>query len=119
MSGDTLTMDIMRRAMRLLDEGAVRVPRHQIIPVAGGYWTPLKRHSRRANGRKASYHRRIQKKWKKRFGLRWQEIQKPGQIYIVAGTTLLVRYDDLPKLSAFASAYPPSRIPALPFEGFR
>jgi hypothetical protein len=84
--------------MRLLDEGSVKVPRYQIITSKGGNFAPVRPHSRHRNGGKESYHHRIQKKWLKRFGERWVEIQKRGEVFILGGSTVVVREDDLPEL---------------------
>lgn len=98
MDDDVLTVEKLRRTMRLLDDGAVH-PRYQILTTKGGNFSPVRQHSRHRNGGKESYHRRIQKKWIKRFGERWVEIQNRGEVFIMGEATVLVREDDLPRLS--------------------
>lgn len=58
---------------------------------------PRLKHRKRANGGKASYHQRIQKKWLKRFGTKAVETQPKGQVYVM-GDTLVIREDDWPDL---------------------
>lgn len=96
----TLTMDKMLAARRMI-EGRPRVfpaAGFNIVSTDGGHWVPVRAHSKRANGGKASYHRRVQKKWDKRFGQRWQEIQKRGEVFRIGRDTLVVRKDDLNEL---------------------
>jgi hypothetical protein len=76
------------------------MPRYQIVETAGGFMSPIRRHSKRRNGGKASYHRRIQKKWTKRFGEKWVETQRRGEVFILGGTTMLVRREDAHELRA-------------------
>ena len=64
----------------------------------GGHWQPIRVHSKSANQGKVPYHRRIAKKWRKRFGLEWIETQKPGEYFILGNHSLIVRHDDWPAL---------------------
>lgn len=98
MNDDVLTYDKIRRAMRLLDEGSVTVPRYQVVPTAGGHWASVRQHAKSRNGGKLSYHLRVQKKWDRRFGRSWVETQKRGEAFIIGGTTVLVRREDYPEV---------------------
>ena len=65
-----------------------------VIVSDGGHFTPIRRHSKAANRRKASYHARIQKKWLKRFGSKWVETQKRGEVFILGNHSMVVWHDD-------------------------
>lgn len=60
----------------------------------GGSLRPTRVHSRNANQGKHSYHHRIQKKWLKRFGQHWVEIQARGQVFQLGRHSIIVRRDD-------------------------
>ena len=70
----------------------------QVTLSDGGYFTPNRIHSVSKNQGKINYHFRIQKKWIKRFGRHWVEIQKRGETYIIGNHSLIVRKDDWPEL---------------------
>lgn len=70
----------------------------RVLFTDGGLWVPVREHSKSKNQGKAPYHRRIQKKWRKRFGIYWSETQKKGEYLILGNHTLVVRHDDWPKL---------------------
>lgn len=65
-----------------------------VIVSDGGHFDPVRRHSKAANQHKSSYHARIQKKWLKRFGSKWVEIQKRGEIFMLGDHSIVVRHDD-------------------------
>ncbi len=71
-----------------------------VILSDGGNWCPVREHNKRANQGKASYHRRIQKKWLRRFGRKWVEIQKRGEYFLLGNHAIVVRRDDWPKFAA-------------------
>ncbi len=70
----------------------------RVILSDGGNWCPVRQHSKCANQGKASYHARIAKKWRKRFGLKWVEIQKRGVCFVLGNHSIIVRKDDWPAL---------------------
>lgn len=55
----------------------LRIPEIHIVP--GGHWEPAHRHKRK-RWMSANYHKRIQKKWLKRWGEQWIETLKRGQV---------------------------------------
>lgn len=59
---------------------------------------PVRVHSKSANQGKRSYHNRIQKKWLKRFGIKWIEIQKRGEVFMLGNHSMVVRKDDWPQM---------------------
>ena len=69
-----------------------------VMQCPGGSWCANRRHAKRKNGGKVSYHARISKKWLKRFGQSWIESQKRGEIFILGQHTIIVRHDDMPRL---------------------
>lgn len=94
MDDDVLTIDKIRKAKLLLEQGVVKYPRYNVLGHPGGVWTPKRPHSKHKNGGKRSYHNRIQKKWNKRFGRIWKEILPRGQCF-VSGETVIVRNDEM------------------------
>jgi len=70
-----------------------------VILTDGGVWCPVRSHSKRANQGKRSYHNRVQKKWLKRFGQHWVEIQVRGTVFKIGSTSVIVRRDDWDELS--------------------
>ena len=70
---------------------------------AGGHMVPNKVHSRQANQGKVSYHNRIQKKWRKRFGQKYVETVPRGTMYKF-GNTLVIRPDDYSELMGVVNA---------------
>lgn len=72
----------------------------RVVLTDGGRWQPVRVHRRSANQGKASYHERIQKKWLKRFGRQWVEIQKRGEVFKLGSHTLIVRHEDWPAIRA-------------------
>lgn len=70
-----------------------------VILTDGGVWCPVRSHSKRANQGKRSYHDRVQKKWTKRFGKHWVEIQARGECFKVGRDSIIVRREDWAELS--------------------
>lgn len=71
-----------------------------VILSDGGNWSPNRPHAKRRNQGKRSYHRRIAKKWRKRFGERWNETQPRGTVYKLGNHSIVVRREDWPVLQA-------------------
>lgn len=69
---------------------------------------PVRVHSKR-RGSKASYHRRVQKKWVTRFGIVDRTPIKRGETFILGGHTLVVRADDYPALLNLVTPPPQPR----------
>ncbi len=69
----------------------------RVILTDGGRFQPVRIHRKSANQRKASYHNRVQKKWLKRFGSRWVETQKRGEVFMLGRHSMIVRKDDWPE----------------------
>jgi len=70
----------------------------QVTLTDGGSWCAVRSHSKRVNQGKASYHARITKKWLKRFGRKWVEIQKRGECFVLGNHTIIIRKDDWPAI---------------------
>lgn len=88
-------------------EGVQMFQGMRVVLSDGGSWSPARVHRKRANQGKASYHRRIQKKWLKRFGQVWVEIQKRGEVFKLGNHTLVVRREDWPELQRAAQQSAP------------
>ncbi len=71
----------------------------RVILTDGGSFQPVRVHNKNVNQSKTSYHKRIQKKWLKRFGERWVEIQKRGEVFILNNQSVIIRKDDWPALT--------------------
>lgn len=104
----TLTMDMIRdmqqRVAQLARDTKPSLDgmRVNVTPVRIG---PARVHSKRCNGGKASYHRRVQKKWNRRFGMADRTMIKRGECYVLRNSpfvpdTLVVRADDWPQIRA-------------------
>lgn len=72
---------------------------YKVILTDGGVLCPRRTHSRRKNQGKLSYHRRIQKKWLKRFGQEWIESQPRGTVLKIADSALVIRREDWAELA--------------------
>lgn len=69
-----------------------------IIPISGSREVPARIHQMK-NWMTAAYHRRIQKKWLKRFGMSWIEILSQGQILISPDGNIFCRQEDYQALT--------------------
>ena len=73
-------------------ENLVRQPK--VIPAPAGIYMPVRQHIKKP-WMSDSYHNRVQKKWTKRFGRRWEEtIQKGEVLYDESRNAIICRYDD-------------------------
>lgn len=72
-----------------------------------GAMVSVRLHSPRRNQRKESYHRRVQKKWNRRFGREWREYWPRGEVRVMNVDSfllgaqkqiMLVREDDFREL---------------------
>jgi hypothetical protein len=68
-------------------------PRIMVVP--GGYMEPKRKHTKRRWMEGRAYHKRIQKKWLRRFGQHWIETLKRGEVLMdKERNTIMCRAED-------------------------